>query len=84
MRIHDVRAYQKLDLIIFVLNDGRILRRRLSDVPRLRDALNRDPEELSRYELVGGGVAVHWQGLDEDISLKGLLKAELRPQRLVA
>ncbi len=30
--------------------------------------------QLNNYELIGSGVGVHWPSLDEDLSLKGILK----------
>jgi uncharacterized protein DUF2442 len=50
------------------LTDGRTLRVPLSSFPRLRDAspVAREKVELSRLGL-------HWEALDEDISIAGLL-----------
>jgi hypothetical protein len=36
--------------------------------------VNANLEELANYELIGNGVGVHWPLLDEDLSLKGILK----------
>src|SRR5437764_444886 len=38
--------------------------------PRLAHGSDR---ERSRWELIGGGVGIHWPELDEDISVEGLL-----------
>ena len=31
-------------------------------------------EELLQYHLIGGGVGVHFDKIDEDISLKGIIE----------
>lgn len=51
------------------LNDGRILGTRLARFPRL---LNATPEQRGKFELSVRGI--HWESLDEDISVEGLLK----------
>jgi len=52
------------------LADGRILSVPLAFFPRL---LHADQRQLERYELSGGGTGIHWDDLDEDISVEGLL-----------
>ena len=32
------------------------------------------PDELSDYQMLGGGIGIHWEKLDEDISVPNLLK----------
>ena len=53
------------------LADGREIAAPLEFFPRLRDAT---PEQRSRWELIGGGYGVHWKDLDEDISIRGLMR----------
>jgi hypothetical protein len=52
------------------LVDGRTLTVPLEWFPRLRDAT---PEERADWRLIGCGVGIHWERLDEDISVRGLL-----------
>ena len=52
------------------LTDGRQLGVPLVYFPRLLCAKKKD---LKNYELSGGGRGIHWDNLDEDISVKGLL-----------
>ena len=52
------------------LADGRKLGVPLAYFPRLLAAT---PEQRSDYELSGGGTGIHWDALDEDISVEGLL-----------
>ena len=50
------------------LDDGRTITVPLAWYSRLRHAT---PEQLLAFELSPGGV--HWEGLDEDISVEGML-----------
>ena len=52
------------------LADGRKLGVPLAYFPRLLAAA---PEQLQHYEFSGGGTGIHWDELDEDISVNGLL-----------
>ena len=52
------------------LTDGRQLSIPLAYFPRL---LNATPEQRGRYEMSGGGTGLHWEEIDEDISIPGLL-----------
>jgi hypothetical protein len=55
------------------LSDGRSLSVPLDWFPRLQHAT---PAERDAWRLVGHGEGVHWDGLDEDISIEGLLAGE--------
>ncbi|MCG9873277.1 MAG: DUF2442 domain-containing protein [Leptospiraceae bacterium] len=52
------------------LYDGRTLSVPLAYFPRLRKATK---EQLSKVIISGGGLGLHWEDLDEDISVPGLL-----------
>ena len=52
------------------LADGRKLGVPLAFFPRL---LGASTEQRQRYEFSGGGTGIHWDELDEDISVEGLL-----------
>jgi hypothetical protein len=41
-------------------------------VPKLRDATE---QQRKNWRLIGKGVGIHWDGIDEDISIAGLLKS---------
>ena len=58
------------DMMWVDLVDGRKLGVPLAYFPRL---LKATPEQLSRYEMSGGGSGLHWDELDEDISVEYLL-----------
>jgi len=50
--------------------DGRQLGIPLAYFPRL---LRATPEQRAAFVISGGGVGIHWDELDEDISVAGLL-----------
>jgi len=52
------------------LADGRKIGIPLAYFPRL---LNAPPEKRERYVISGGGIGLHWDDLDEDISVKALV-----------
>ncbi|MBN2562957.1 MAG: DUF2442 domain-containing protein [Phycisphaerae bacterium] len=58
------------DAIHVVLADGREISAPLEWFPRLRAAT---AEQLKDWRLIGGGVGIHWESVDEDISVEGLL-----------
>ena len=58
------------DQIWFRLEDGRTLGVPLIWFPRLNAAT---VVQRSRWELIPGGDAIHWQEIDEDLSVPGLL-----------
>ena len=66
------------DTLSVTLSDGRVVSVPLAWFPRLADAT---PRERSDWELVGGGIGIHWEAIDEDISVESLLRPEnfMRP-----
>jgi hypothetical protein len=58
------------DSLIVDLVDGRTISVPLSWYPRLAHGTS---EERSRWRFIGDGEGIHWQDLDEDISVEGLL-----------
>ena len=61
------------DALMVVLDDGRSISVPLVWFPRL---LNATPKERNDWELIGGGVGIHWEAIDEDISVASLLRPE--------
>ena len=53
------------------LIDGREISIPLEWFPKLREATN---EQRMKWRLIGKGVGIHWEELDEDISIAALLK----------
>ena len=74
LRIKAVHLHKDLDLMLIVLNNGKILRRAISSSKLLKKATEK---QLNDYRLIGKGVGIHWPELDEDLSLKGFLQEEL-------
>ena len=58
------------DAVEAVCTDGRRVAAPLEWFPRL---LQGTPEQRSRWRLIGGGIGLHWEELDEDISVRSLL-----------
>jgi hypothetical protein len=75
IRIKELDIHQDMDMILIILNTGRILQEKISKYPLLRNATD---TELNHYELIGNGTGVHWPELDEDLSLKGFLRDTLK------
>lgn len=75
LRIETIDFHPELDLMLIVLNTKAVLQQQISSYKLLKSA---DISSLSQYELIGNGTGVHWNLLDEDLSLKGFLKEELK------
>ena len=61
------------DALCVTLSDGRVVSVPLVWFPRLDGASSR---ERSDWELIGGGIGIHWDAIDEDISVASLLRPE--------
>ncbi len=56
-----------------LLSDGRTVSVPLAWFPRLLEATAR---QRNQWELIGGGIGIHWESVDEDISVASLLQPE--------
>ena len=56
--------------LIVDLSDGRTISAPLEWFPRL---LHATPEERNNWRLIGRGHGIHWEEIDEDISVEGLV-----------
>ena len=65
-----VKVWCDEDSLWLQLADGRQLSVPLVYYPRL---LHATPEQRQAYQLIGGGRAIHWEEIDEDLSVEGLL-----------
>ncbi len=61
------------DTLTVVLSDGRMISAPLAWFPRLLDATAKQRRE---WDLIGGGIGIHWEAVDEDISVASLLQPE--------
>ena len=75
LRIIAIEVYPELDMMLIILNTSAILRQKLSSYPNLKAA---GKDALNEYEIIADGAGIHWPALDEDLSLKGFLRDELR------
>jgi hypothetical protein len=62
------------DSLSVELSDGRMISVPLEWYPRLVHA---NPEERNNWRIIGRGQGVHWEALDEDISVEGLLVGKM-------
>ncbi len=59
------------DSLRVVLADGREVAAPLVWFPRLQKATLK---ERKNWRLIGGGMGIHWEDVDEDISVESLLR----------
>lgn len=64
------KVYFDRERLYVCLADEREISVPLSWFPRLQKATDK---ERQQWELIGPGVGIHWEGIDEDISVAGLL-----------
>jgi hypothetical protein len=60
-----------VDRMYVQLSDGREIAVPLEWFPGLRNATDK---QRNNWRLIGKGVGIHWNDLDEDISVEGLLR----------
>ena len=71
--VYEVRAVKVWfddDNIWLGLEDGRQVSAPLAFYPRL---LNATKEQRENYEFIGPGIGLHWEDLDEDLSVEGIV-----------
>ncbi len=61
------------DALVVALEDGREISVPLAWFPRLQKAT---PSQRRKWRLIGGGIGIHWEEIDEDISIESLLGQE--------
>ncbi|MGH2552382.1 MAG: DUF2442 domain-containing protein [Chitinophagaceae bacterium] len=63
-------SFNESKMILFI-EDGREIAFPLEWFPKLKTAT---PEQLKKWRLIGEGEGIHWEELDEDISVEKLLE----------
>jgi hypothetical protein len=63
-----------MDSLHVTLADGRTVSAPLEWFPRLRDS---SPAQRANWRFIGPGIGIHWEDVDEDISVRSLLAAEI-------
>ena len=61
------------DALHVSLADGREVSAPLAWFPRLLKATK---EQRENWRLIGGGIGIHWEDVDEDISVESLLSSK--------
>lgn len=62
---------KKMDSLVILLNNGVILKVAISNYSRLKTATQ---AQINQWELIADGIGIRWNELDEDLSIKGLIK----------
>lgn len=74
IELHGIPTIQQVtvtdDTLAADLSDGRTISVPLAWYPRL---LRGSAEERNDWRFIGGGNGIHWNQLDEDISIKNLI-----------
>ena len=65
-----VRVDVTQDALVVDLSDGRTLSVPLAWYPRLEHATR---DERAAWALIGGGTGIHWEAIDEDVSVDALI-----------
>ncbi|MEK6323381.1 MAG: DUF2442 domain-containing protein [Acidobacteriota bacterium] len=68
--VRAVKVWFDDDNIWLGLDDGRQLSAPRAFYPRL---LNATKEQRENYEFIGPGIGIHWEDLDEDLSVEGIV-----------
>jgi hypothetical protein len=79
--ITDIKATEVLieqDMFYVVLEDGRRIGVPYSWFWRLEDASH---EQRKKWRFISGGYGIHWEEIDEDISIAGIIKGNRGPKR---
>ena len=71
LRVKHLLIDSDLDLIIILLNNGAIIKSKISDYPRLKKATK---PQLNNWRLISKGISVEWEDIEEDLSVKGFIK----------
>jgi len=61
------------DMLRVVLADGREISVPIAWFPRLQKAT---AKQKKNWRLIGGGVGIHWEDVDEDVSVESLLSVK--------
>lgn len=72
LRIQKLFFEMEMDLMLVVLNNKKVLQESISRFKLLKGATK---EQLENYQISRTGV--HWEELDEDLSLQGFLKSAM-------
>jgi Protein of unknown function (DUF2442) len=74
LKIISIDFHIDLDMMLVVLNTGVVIKEKITSFNLLKNA---NETELKNYTIIANGTGVHWEELDEDLSLKGFLQSHL-------
>jgi len=74
----DVIFDHSKELMTVKLKNGHNLTFSLDEFPSLKNAT---PQQRDKWEFIGKGVGVHWEGIDEDLSVKGFINSYIKKSR---
>ncbi len=68
------------DMLSVDLSDGRVISVPLAWYPKILDST---VESRNNFRLIGRGFGIHWEEIDEDLSLDGIINGiPARPERV--
>lgn len=70
MKQSAIEAQFTKDIICLILSDGREVKTPLEFYPILAKATE---AQLKNYRLIGDGSGIHWNDLDEDLSVESIV-----------
>ncbi|OHD62085.1 MAG: hypothetical protein A2014_02225 [Spirochaetes bacterium GWF1_49_6] len=70
VRANAIKVWFDQDNLWILLSDGRQMSVPLAYFPRL---INASPAQREKFILSGNGTGIHWDELDEDISVENLI-----------
>jgi hypothetical protein len=70
VRANAIKVWFDEDNLWILLSDGRQMSVPLAYFPRL---INASPAQREKFILSGNGTGIHWDELDEDISVENLI-----------
>jgi hypothetical protein len=71
LRIKQILADKALGTMLILLNNAKALQVPIRHFARLKNATQ---DDLNKWELSGNGIGIRWRNIDEDLSLKALIK----------
>ena len=77
LQITAVEFNKKNNTLLVTLNTGSTIETELTLTPRLTMASN---EALQQYNIIANGTGIHWPLIDEDLSLKSILRSAIQHQ----
>jgi hypothetical protein len=71
LRIKQLMPDKSLNTMLILLNNGHALKVPINHFSKLKTA---SQDDLNKWSLSGNGIGIRWDTIDEDLSLKGLIK----------